>query len=264
MEKKKTKIMGILNVTPDSFYDGGRFFDINKAVNKGVQMHKDGADIIDVGGESTRPFSKQVSESVELERVIPVIKELQRKIPGSISIDTMKPKVAIAAIEAGASIINDVSGFRNSEMIAAAKGRDVQICVMHMLNNPKAMQKDPYYEEGIIDHLLAWMKERSETLISTGIKKENIIFDPGIGFGKTVDDNIKILQNLLKLKCMGFPLLIGLSRKSFMGKIVDKSATELLSTSIALNTYAMLEGVEYIRVHDVLEHSDALKVINRL
>lgn len=263
MQHFNPKVMGILNVTPDSFYDGGKFSETEKAIARGIQMYNDGADIIDIGGESTRPGADEVSEKEELERVIPVIRALKNEIPIPLSIDTMKPHIAEAALKEGASFLNDVTGLRNPDMIAVAAKADVPVCVMHMLGNPKTMQSNPHYDGGVVSYLTQWFKEKITQLSDAGIKKKNIVLDPGIGFGKTVDDNLKILHNLQKFKAMGFPVLVGLSRKSFMSKIINKPASETLATTIALDTVALLGNADIIRVHDVLEHREVVNVLKR-
>jgi len=260
----KPQIMGILNVTPDSFYDGGRFINIESAVARGIQMYKDGADIIDIGGESTRPSAEEVSEAEELKRVIPVICALKKEIPIPLSIDTMKPKVAELALTEGVTFINDVSGFSNPRMISIAAQANVPICLMHMQGTPKTMQSNPFYENGILTDLTAWFLNKTMQLLQSGIKKENILLDPGIGFGKTVDDNLKILHNLQKFKAMNFSVLVGLSRKSFMGKILNKKTEELLPATLAMNTVALLNGADIVRVHDVQEHAQVVEMLKRL
>ena len=259
-----TKLMGILNVTPDSFFDQGRCFDIDAAIIRGKAICSEGADIIDVGGESTRPGAPVVDTDEELARVIPVIQALHSSISIPISIDTSKPRVAEAAIQAGASFINDVTGFCQPEMqdIAAASGLD--ICVMHMQGNPKTMQAQPYYSEGVVLHLLRWFEQQIAILIKRGVKEKQIFLDPGIGFGKTVDDNLKIIQNLPKLKSLGFPLLLGISRKSFMGKIIHKNASQLLPATIAVNALLIKDGVDIIRVHDVNEHRGVIDLLDKV
>lgn len=254
--------MSILNCTPDSFYDGGHYFRLEKAVEGGLRMAKEGADILDIGGESTRPFSLPVSEKEELSRVIPVIQTLSQELTIPLSIDTCKPKVAEKALEAGASFINDTSGFRNPDMRFLAKQTSASICVMHIQGTPKDMQQAPCYPKGIINELVEWFSKQIDELLSFGIQKDQIILDPGIGYGKTVQDTIQILKNLPRLKALGCPILIGLSRKSFMTKILGKPATELLSTTIALNTMSILEGASIIRVHDVKEHRDVLDTLS--
>lgn len=257
----QTKIMGILNVTPDSFYDKGKFYTLEQAIAEGIRMIDQGADIIDIGGESTRPGADPVSEEEELNRVLPVIKALREQSKTPLSIDTLKPAVARAAMNAGATLISDVFGFRDPEMVKVAADTNAKACVVHMLGNPKTMQKNPVYKHGVIQEIKQWLQERVDQLEASGILKENIILDPGIGFGKTVDDNYQILHNLQEFKSMGFPVLIGLSRKSFMTKVLGKPPAELLAPTIAMSTITMMENVDYIRVHDVQEHSDVLKLI---
>lgn len=256
------KLMGILNVTPNSFSDGGKFLGLSAAVAHALQMEKDGAHLIDVGGESTRPGVEPVSENEELDRVVAVISALKEQLSVPMSIDTMKPKVAEAAIAAGATFINDVSGFRDPAMIEVAARHRVDICCMHMLGEPRTMQNNPYYENGVMDHLLRWAEERVRTLVAGGIAEEHIILDPGIGFGKTVADNLEILHNLPRLRSVGFPLLIGASRKSFLTRILHKPPLELGAATLAAHIAAMMGGAEYIRVHDVAEHSDVIKVLH--
>lgn len=260
----KTKLMGILNVTPDSCFDQGRWFDPARAIQRGIQIYQEGADLVDVGGESTRPQASPVPEDVELKRVIPIIHALKQEIPLPLSIDTMKPKVAEAAIQAGASFINDITGFRDPDMRRLAAAVQLPICVMHMHETPATMQINPHYPEGIIPFLLDWFKKQIDLLLSDGVKESNIILDPGIGFGKTIADNIEIVHNLQKFKALGFPILIGLSRKSFLGKIVNKSYPELLPVTLAVNTLAIQAKVDIIRVHDIHEHRDIIDVIEQM
>ncbi len=260
--------MGILNATPDSFYDKSRFFDTESAIARGQQMHKEGADIIDIGGESTRPRnvyqnSEDVKVSVEeeLKRVIPVISRLKDLVPIPLSIDTMKPEVAAKAVEAGAQWINDVSGFRHPDMRAVAASTGVKICVMHMQGDPYTMQLDPHYEGPIIDHIKNWFSNILESLLQAGVKESNIVLDPGIGFGKTVAHNLEIIHNLPQIKSLGFPVLLGLSRKNFMSKILNKPTAELLSATLAMNSVAILSDVDYIRAHDVQENRDIIDLL---
>jgi len=260
----KTRLMGILNVTPDSFYDGNRYFDEQAALRRGVDIYQEGADIVDIGGESSRPGAGQVTEAEELARVIPVIRSLKKQIPIQISIDTTKPSVALAALHAGASLINDVSGFNNPEMREVAAKFDVEVCVMHMLRTPQTMQQHPEYPEGIINHLLKFFDAQIELLVKSGVKKNKIIIDPGIGFGKTVADNLEIIHNLQRLKHIGFPLLVGVSRKSFMSRLLNKSASELLTATLAMNAIVIASGADIIRVHDIREHCDVIKLLSSL
>lgn len=258
----KTKLMGIVNITPDSFHEGSRAPEIELAIAKALQMQADGADIIDIGGESTRPGSPSVSEAEELHRVIPVIKELKKVLSIPISIDTKKPNVARAAVEAGATLINDVTGFTHPDMIKLAKETDLDICVMHMLGTPQTMQKNPHYEAGVVPFLNQWFKEKITYLIDQGINPQKIILDPGIGFGKTVAHNLEIIHNLPEFKQLGFRVLIGVSRKWFLGQILKKPTQELLSATLAVNTIAVMNHVDMIRVHDVKEHRDLIDLID--
>ncbi|EFB41157.1 MULTISPECIES: dihydropteroate synthase [Parachlamydia] len=259
----KAKLMGILNVTPDSFFDGGRYKDTEKAIARGLQMEHDGADILDIGGESTRPGSLSVSEEEELARVVPVIQALRLQTKCVLSIDTMKPLIAAAAIEAGASLINDVGGFGIPLMREIAASFDVDVCVMHMQGEPRTMQQNPVYKEGVVPHLMHWFEYRVNELKKNGVKEERIILDPGIGFGKTVDDNLQIIQNLSLFKSMGFRVLLGASRKSFLSKIVNKSSADVLSETIAVNVIGLQQGVDIIRVHDVKEHRGVIDLMER-
>jgi dihydropteroate synthase len=198
-----TQLMGILNVTPDSCFDQGRWFDHAAAIQRGIQIFQEGADWLDIGGESTRPGATPVLEEEELKRVIPVIKSLKQEISVPISIDTMKARVAEAAIEAGASLINDVSGFRDPAMRQVAANVQLPICVMHMHENPMTMQKNPHYPQGITSFLIDWFSQQIDLLLASGIQEQNIILDPGIGFGKTIADNVEIVQNLYRIKALG-------------------------------------------------------------
>ncbi|SCA63408.1 Dihydropteroate synthase [Chlamydiales bacterium SCGC AG-110-M15] len=256
----KVKLMGALNVSPDSFYQG--FHTVDSAVQRGLEMVQDGADIIDIGGESTRPYAAEVSESEELARVLPVIKSLRSAKQIELSIDTRKPKVATAALDLGVDWINDVEGFRNPAMRDLAASSEAKICVMHMLHNPQTMQDNPHYESGIVPHLMQWFEKRVNLLIQSGIKEDRITLDPGIGFGKTVEDNLQILNSLSTLKSLGFPILIGLSRKSFIGKILDNEPKDRLPATIAANALIM-KNVDIIRVHDVKEHRGVIDFATR-
>jgi len=257
----KTKLMGILNVTKDSFFEKGKYFDSDQAIERALEIAKQGADILDIGGESTRPGAQPVTEEEELKRVIPVIQALKNAISIPISIDTSKLNVAAQAIDAGASLINDVTGFQHPEMQDIALTSGVTICVMHMQGTPQTMQQNPDYPEEITAYLLHWFEERIELLLKKGIKKQQIILDPGIGFGKTVAHNVAIIENLPKLKTLGFPLLIGLSRKSFMGKILQRNTTDLLPSTLIMNGLAIQGGADIIRVHDVAEHRQVIDLL---
>lgn len=263
MRALKTKIMGVLNVTPDSFYDQGQYFSPELAIARGIKLFEDGADILDIGGESTRPNADLVTVNEELSRVIPVIEALKQEISIPLSIDTMKAEVARAAVDAGAEWINDVSGFRDPGMVQAAADTGAKLCVMHMQGMPKTMQANPVYPNGVVEEIILWFKETVLKLEAAGIKKKNIILDPGVGFGKTVEDNYVILHNLQKFKALGFPVLLGLSRKSFMGKVLNKPPEELLPSTIAMDALAMRENIDFIRVHDVEEHRHVAVVMEK-
>lgn len=263
---KKTQLMGILNCTPDSFFDGGRILETERAIEYGLRLFKEGADILDIGGESTNPDSTPIAENEEIQRVIPVIKGIRASSSRPISVDTFKPKVAEAALNAGANWINDITGFQNPAMRKLARESGSKICVMHLLGDPHT-QPLPVYPKGVISEILVFFKKRIDLLLSEGIDAAQIILDPGIGggaFGKTPDQSLLILKSLKKFQDLGFPILIGLSRKSFLQKILHKKASEILSTTLALNTMTILSGVEFIRVHDVAEHRDILTVLERL
>jgi len=258
---KKTYIMGILNVTPDSFYDGGKYLDIAKAKERAEEMIKEGADIIDVGGESTRPGSERIKEEEELRRVIPVIKEIRKHFDIPISIDTYKERVAEEAINAGANLINDISGLVASNMVEVAKKYDVPVVIMHIMGNPKIMQKNPVYEE-VISDIIRSLRRKIEYAEMNGIKKENIIIDPGIGFGKTLEHNCEIIKRLKEFKTLGKPILVGPSRKSFIGKILDLPVEERLEGTLAIVVLCIINGANILRVHDVKEVKRVAKVID--
>lgn len=250
---KKTCIMGILNITPDSFSDGGDFFDIDSAVKQAVSLQEDGADILDIGGESSRPGSKQISATEELSRIEPILKELIPIIKIPISIDTYKSHVAERALELGASLINDISAMRmDSDMAKVAAQKNVPIVLMHMQGKPQTMQLNPHYES-LIDEIKIFFRERIDYAISAGIKAENIILDPGIGFGKTLEHNLKIIKSLDRFRSLGFPILIGTSRKSMIGNILNLPPKQRLEGTSATVTASILNGAHIIRVHDVKE-----------
>ena len=202
-----------------------------------------------------------MTASEEIARVVPILESLKNKLSIPISIDTAKPAVARAAIHAGASLLNDITGFDQPEMAAIAREYDVHICVMHMQGTPQTMQQNPHYPSGIIPHLLQWFEKKIDILTRSGISPKRIILDPGIGFGKTVADNLEIIHNLPKLKRLGFPVLLGVSRKSFLSKILNKPPAELLPATIAMNVLAILSQVDIIRVHDVKEHRGTIDLM---
>lgn len=257
----KTQLMGILNVTPDSFFEKSRAMTVQNATEIAVRMQKEGADILDIGGESSRPGSHSVSAEEELNRVVPVIEALKEKISIPISIDTTKPQVAEEALKAGARILNDITGFSQSKMIDAALKYEAQICVMHMQGTPQTMQRNPSYPEGVVQHILHWFEQKIDLLLSCGIDPKKIILDPGIGFGKTVADNLEIIHNLPLIKRLGYRVLIGVSRKSFIAKVLNQPVEELLPGTLAMNTLAIMADVDMIRVHDIKEHRSLIDLM---
>ncbi len=261
---KETLIMGILNVTPDSFSDGGKYFEKEKAIERGIEMEEEGAHIIDVGGESSRPGAESISEEEERRRVIPVVKELRKKVKCLISIDTYKSKIAEEAIENGADIINDISGFRfDPEMINVIKKKSVPVVIMHMKGTPKTMQINPFYKN-VIQEIKDFFKERLDYLIKNDIDPETVILDPGIGFGKRQEDNEKIIANLDKFQELSRPILLGVSRKSFIGNILNLPPEERLEGSISSGIIGVLNGAHMLRVHDVKEFLRAVRVADRI
>lgn len=260
---KRPYTMGILNVTPDSFSDGGKFINKREAVLHANYMLNYGADIIDIGGESTRPGSDPVSSEEELNRVIPVLSEIIKDNPEAIlSIDTTKSIVARKALESGAQIVNDISGFTfDSEMIAIVKDFDAALVIMHIKGKPKDMQVDPSYEN-IIKEIYEFLYTQTNFAVKAGIKK--IIIDPGIGFGKTAEDNLFLLSRLKDFKNLGFPILIGVSRKSFIGKIFNLDLTERDTMTAVIETAAILNGAEIIRTHNVKNGVNICKLLRKL
>lgn len=254
-------IMGILNVTPDSFSDGGRFADSQRAIERGLEMAEQGADIIDVGGESTRPGAEPVPEDEELGRVLSVVEALSLKIKTPISIDTCKSKVAGAALKAGASIVNDISGLRFDPALArAAAAEGAGLILMHIQGSPRDMQDDPHYEDVVSEVRLA-LASSMERGLECGVEQENMAVDPGIGFGKNLEHNLKLMNNLQSLALLGRPIVVGASRKSFMGKLdCGASPKDRLPGSLAAAVAALKNGANILRVHDVAETRQALKV----
>ncbi|MEA3499824.1 MAG: dihydropteroate synthase [Candidatus Marinimicrobia bacterium] len=258
---KKTYIMGVLNVTPDSFSDGGKYNSVEKAVSRAREMIDQGADIIDVGGESTRPNSSKVSVEEELQRVIPVIERINEFAP-NISIDSSKSQVVEKAIEAGACIVNDIYGLQNDKQMAKVIAKNnCQIVIMHIKGTPKNMQNNPKYHN-IIKEIIEYFQKSILIAKNAGIDEKNIILDPGIGFGKTVNDNLEIIKNVSKFKKYGYPVLLGVSRKSFIGKITGAEINDRLAGSIAAISVSVINGVDIVRVHDVKETKQAVKILD--
>ena len=267
------RLMGILNVTPDSFSDGGRFLEAGAAIGRGRALVAEGADIVDVGGESTRPGAQPVPAAEELRRVLPVIAglaEAMSSMPGhpQISVDTYKAEVAGAALAAGASLVNDVSAFRaDPEMAALVAQSGAECCLMHMLGEPRTMQRDPRYED-VVDDVKAFLQERLEFAVGEGVAPERILLDPGIGFGKTEAHNLELLRRLGELLTLGAPIVIGTSRKGFLGHVLARATgrpepvdvADRLPGTIASNVLAYERGASVFRVHDVAPVRDALAV----
>ncbi len=260
----RTHIMGVLNVTPDSFSDGGKFLRKDEAVRQGMKMAEEGADIIDVGGQSTRPGSEPISPQQELSRVIPVIESLSEKIDVPISIDTYKAEVAREALSSGAEMINDISALRfDSRMRRIASEHKVPVVLMHIKGTPKNMQENPWYDD-VIGEIIGYLKESIRIATDAGIDRKKIMIDPGIGFGKRLQDNLNILKNLKKFSILGCPILIGCSRKSFIGKILDLPVEERLEGSLAALAVAVMNGANIVRVHDVKESRRVIKLVDAI
>lgn len=256
-------VMGILNVTPDSFSDGGLFSNSDAALRQAEKMHSDGAVIIDIGGESTRPGAQSVSTSEELDRVIPVIEKIHQELDIIISIDTSKAIVMKEAASAGAGMINDVMALRAEDALKTAHETGLPVCLMHMQGEPRMMQAAPSYTD-VVGEVTDFLTQRIEQCLAQGIKKQQIIIDPGFGFGKTLAHNITLFKHLDSLAALGMPVLVGASRKSMIGQLTDRDVSDRLAGSIALATLAATSGAAIIRVHDVAETVDAIKIANAL
>jgi len=261
---RQTLLMGVLNVTPDSFSDGGLFFDKEKAISHGLRMVEEGADIIDVGGESTRPGSKPLELEEELRRVIPVIELLAKRVDIPLSIDTYKSAVAKRAIEAGAEIINDISGLHFDPTLAqVAAKEDTPLILMHIRGIPETMQKNVHYDS-LFSEILRYLRDSIQRAESAGLDPQQVIVDPGIGFGKKVEDNLLIIKNLHEFRILGKPILLGTSRKSFIGKILNADAGERLEGTISSTAIGVLNGAHIIRSHDVLQAKKAIAVADAI
>ena len=260
LDLSEPRIMGILNLTPDSFSDGGRFNAPERAIAQALQMQADGAAIIDIGGESTRPGAREVSVEEELARVIPVIEALAPALDVPISIDTSKPEVMQAAVAAGAGMINDVYALRRPGALEAAAGLGVPICLMHMQGEPRSMQQQPQYQD-VLDEVAEFLRAQVARCTAAGISRHRLLLDPGFGFGKSLVHNLHLLKHLDVLVRDGLPVLVGLSRKSMIGTVLDRPLEQRLSGSLALAALAAWQGARIIRVHDVRESVDAIKMI---
>ncbi len=256
--------MGVLNVTPDSFSDGGLFLEAENAVEHGIAMAEEGADFIDIGGESTRPFSNPISTSEEIDRVVPVIETLAREVKVPISIDTRKGVVAREALKAGASIVNDISALRFDPALASVAAESgAPIILMHMKGMPENMQKNPVYDD-LIGEIRGFLEDAVQRAMKAGIREDLILIDPGIGFGKTFDHNLRILKELTSFLSLGKPVLIGTSNKGFIGEILNKKAHERLTGTMATVAVAAMNGAHVIRVHDVKEAVETVKVVDAI
>jgi dihydropteroate synthase len=252
-------VMGILNVTPDSFSDGGRYLAVNDAVAHALRLIAEGADIIDVGGESTRPGALPVSANEEIDRVVPVIEAIAKESSVPVSIDTSKPAVMCAAATAGAVMINDVRALTLDGAVAAAADLGLPVCLMHMQGEPGSMQTNPEYRD-VVEEVRTFLLDRAEVCIKSGIPREQIILDPGFGFGKTLEHNLALLKGLDRIVDTGFSVLAGLSRKSMIGALLGDQERDRVAGSVTLALYAVRQGAHIVRVHDVAQTADALRV----
>ena len=256
----RPRVMGILNVTPDSFSDGGRYLEPDAAIRRALEMVAQGADLIDIGGESTRPGSDPIPADEEWRRIRPVFEGLVRTTGVPLSVDTRKPEVAARALEAGASIVNDVSGLRDPEMVRGIAGARAGAVIVHMLGEPKTMQVAPSYGD-VVAEVRGFLAARIETAVLAGVPREALAVDPGIGFGKALDHNLELLAHIGDLTALGRPVVIGVSRKSFLGALFPSTSGERLSASLAAAAFAVIQGAQVVRVHDVAETVRALQVV---
>ena len=256
--------MGVLNVTPDSFSDGGAYFDRKTAVEHTFEMVREGADIIDVGGESTRPFSEGISAAEEMDRVIPVIEAIAGEVSVPVSIDSCKGEVVKEALKAGASIVNDISALRfDSEMGSIVAQAGVPVILMHMKGTPRDMQKAPDYDD-LISEIMEFLKDAANRAVNSGVRKDLIIIDPGIGFGKTFDHNLEIIRNISRFKELGMPLLLGPSNKAFIGKILDRQPHERDTGTMATISVGVLNGAHIVRAHNVKKAVETVKIVDAI
>ena len=262
--RRRTAIMGILNITPDSFSDGGRYLDPEAAVRRGVELAEEGADVIDIGGESTRPGARSVTTEEELERVLPVIRGLRRVLTLPLSIDTYKAEVARRALEEGVDLVNDVSALRfDPDMVSLVAKEQVPVVLMHMQGRPRDMQLEPRYQD-VLSEVRIFLRGRIETATEAGVDQTRILIDPGIGFGKNLDHNLTLLRSLPSLGSLGAPLLVGPSRKTFIGRILNLDADQRLEGSLGAAVAASLGGANMLRVHDVRGTARAVRVADSI
>jgi len=256
--------MGIVNVTPDSFSDGGRYLDAEAAVAHACDLVRQGADLLDVGAESTRPGSEPVEEAEEIRRLLPVVQEVCRRVTVPVSVDTMKSRVARLALEAGASIINDVSALRaDPDMAGVVADMGAGLVLMHMQGTPRSMQRAPHYQD-VVGEVRAFLAERAEAALARGVPRSHILLDPGIGFGKNLDHNLTLLARLPDLAELGYPLLVGVSRKGFIGQVLGRPVEERLMGTAGAVAAAVMGGAQVIRVHDVAEMRDVVAVVEAI
>jgi len=256
---KRTLLMGVVNVTPDSFSDGGECYEPEKAAERCFQLVEEGADIIDVGGESSRPAAEGVSEDEELRRVMPVLERISGKINAPLSIDTIKPRVAAAALSAGAAMVNDITGLSNRELVSVAAKHGAGVIVMHMKGTPRTMQDNPHYDD-VMGEIVEFLEKQVSFAIANGVEQDRILVDPGIGFGKTAEDNYRIISRLEELRCLGRPIVVGPSRKSFIGKVVNASPRGRVFGTAAAVAWCIANGADVVRVHDVREMKEVAAV----
>ena len=263
IDLSKPQVMGILNVTPDSFSDGGKHADVNQAAEHALQMVDEGAAFIDIGGESTRPGAPEVSLQEELDRTIPVIEAVAKNASCVISIDTSKAEVMREAVSVGAGLINDVRALQAPGALEAASEAGVPVCLMHMQGQPRTMQNNPSYDD-VVEDVAQFLLERAKACKASGIGQEKILFDPGYGFGKSLEHNYALVKHLPKLMNLGYPVLVGMSRKSMIGNLLNRKVDERLAGSISLATIVAQMGAQIIRVHDVKETADAVNIVKML
>lgn len=256
-------VMGVLNVTPDSFFDGGEYKTLDLAVERAIEMVEEGAKIIDIGGESTRPGSEGVSTEEELQRVIPVIEAVREQCEVNISIDTKKVEVAKKAIDVGAKMVNDVTGLANSDMVKLVADRGVCVVIMHMQGTPANMQENPQYDD-VVNDIRKWLEIRVNNAVNNGIDKTKILIDPGIGFGKTLEHNLEILKRIKEFRGIAGGVVLGASRKSFIEHLTGAKPEERLGGSLSAAVVGALSGIDIVRVHDVKETKQAIDLVNAL
>jgi dihydropteroate synthase len=260
LREQRFLVMGVINLTPDSFSDGGLHQALPDAVTHGLRLAAEGADILDLGGESTRPGAQPVTVQQELDRVIPVIEALRTETDLPISVDTSKAAVMLTAVSAGATMINDVRALRDEGALAAAANLGVPVCLMHMRGKPRTMQAAPRYRDVVAD-VAAFLRERADAAVAAGVPRDRVIVDPGFGFGKTIAHNLELLRELPQIAALGYPVLVGLSRKSMLGQLTGRGVDERLAGSIALALLAAERGASILRVHDVAPTVDALRIL---